>query len=698
MSGLKTLLRASLGDKKRVFSSRRFYSWLGITVAVMACLWTAFAKLIVRPIIESAYRGESLFPFLNRYFTGLDRPLERILARWDLYTQDGLMACLGFGLIALIATNPTFFRKYVKEATPESLGAIRILTSAILLGSTLCSHLASSVHLPPQMRESMGVMQFFHALPIGFERFLGNEIALQVFSALTAVILFLGMVGWQTRFSIPLGAFCFFLQGGILREYAHYWHQELLPLYVMAVLSLTPCGDALSVDRLWKISRGQAVPAADRPLAVYGWSRYACWVVIALVYITAGLSKLRFGGLFWWNATNMRAILYTDTLQPTSFDWNLSLHLTQAPDIFFALLGLVGILSELGYGTVLFSSTARLILPFSIMMLHTGIFFLQNVAFFDLIVLQLVFFDFTEIRKAIGRRLATRFGSIHVLYDGLCPFCRRTVRILDSLDLFDLLKFINFRHMNLSDYNRNNKQNLKLRALEEEMYVVFRGRAYRGFYGYRVIALFLPAFWPLAPWLFLPGISSVGVLVYGYVARNRLKLIQCDSNCTLTLSPAGELTAAPPARNQAQDWRYCLLIPSLIILMLLVWVFRIEFYPFTAWQMYSVPNNSGTVTFHKVFLKRESGETSRAYFEDVIGATKAGRYGKATQGCFVPEKADLCQKFLAASAQAYNHQARAGEKVTQFEVQQWLWDFRAYPLGPQHGTLAQRFVFEVKNR
>ncbi|MGC1248095.1 MAG: hypothetical protein WA865_17915, partial [Spirulinaceae cyanobacterium] len=59
---------------------------------------------------------------------------------------------------------------------------------------------------------------------------------------------------------------------------------------------------------------------------------------------------------------------------------------------------------ELFYATVLFSKLARRIFPPLMAMMHAGIFLLQNVAFFDLIVLQLIYYDFTEIRQVISRR------------------------------------------------------------------------------------------------------------------------------------------------------------------------------------------------------------------------------------------------------------------------------------------------------
>src|SRR5262249_58454026 len=132
---------------------------------------------------------------------------------------------------------------------------------------------------------------------------------------------------------------------------------------------------------------------------------------------------------------------------------------------------------------------------------HVGIVLLQRILFPDLILIQFVFFIFGIIRKAIGQWLARRRGPVQILYDGSCPFCRRTVRLLACLDLFQRLQFSNFRVLDLADYNRAHALNLTLASLEKETYVISGGRAHRGFYGYRAIALSVPVFWPIAPWL-----------------------------------------------------------------------------------------------------------------------------------------------------------------------------------------------------
>jgi predicted DCC family thiol-disulfide oxidoreductase YuxK len=680
--------------------------FLLILLCVLAGLWIAFAKLVVPPIIESAYRGESL-PFLNSIIKSQHvNPISHYLQKWDRLTMHYLLNGVGLGLLALLVSSPAFFRKFVGEATPGSLGAIRMWTCAILLLTISWEDLASIALLPLELREPdtewrYGVMEYFYSLPIGFEGFVTSATSLRAFQWLTELVLFLGMIGWRTRVVIPLAAFCAFLLVGILVDYSFFWHQNLVPIYLLAVLSCTPCGDGWSIDRLRKVSQGRPVPAADRGSPVYGWSRYACWVVIALPYVANGLGKLRSGGLFWWNPTNMRSMLYHDSLTPREFDWAWSLYLAPAPDVLFAILGIFALVTEVSFGMVLFSRIARRILPIMAMMMHIGIFLLQRILFLDLILLQFVFFDFTPVRKMIGQRLEAGHGRIQVLYDGLCPLCRRTVRLLACLDLFARLEFLDFRRVDLADYNRSHKLNLKAQELAEEMYVVSRGRACRGFDGYRIIAVALPVFWPVAPWLFLPGISSLGAMAYRHIARNRFRFLSCHSHCQVQGAEGNKLADAARRNDRDRGLGYALAVSGLAYVMLYCWYHVVEFYPLTSWHLYVGSNVSGRITYKKVLAHYDSGVISPARLEDTIGALALdGRYAPHLEKCFMsnPSDIDICKKFLNTAASVYNKKSHPGRKITHYEIQQWTWDFRAHPLDPQHGNLVERFVHQITDR
>jgi predicted DCC family thiol-disulfide oxidoreductase YuxK len=126
-------------------------------------------------------------------------------------------------------------------------------------------------------------------------------------------------------------------------------------------------------------------------------------------------------------------------------------------------------------------------------------------------------------------------GRAIVLYDGDCPFCRRSVRILRSLDWLGRLAFQSAR-----DTDRLPEASVPLdpRKLVEEMHVLpaARDRAYVGFSAFRWMAWRLPATLLFAPFLYIPGVLWLGNRVYRWVARNRFNLVPCDDGgCKIPL-------------------------------------------------------------------------------------------------------------------------------------------------------------------
>jgi predicted DCC family thiol-disulfide oxidoreductase YuxK len=678
-------------------------TWLGylrrqrlalFLLGTVVALWAVAAKIVVPRLIEAAYRGESL-AMLNALFVGrTDRPVHVFLDRWNDLAVGGLVAFLIFWVAAVISASPAFYRRFVGPATPGTLGAIRMFVFAVMLAAAIWEDLASSALLPREMRSPMGVLRLFYALP-GFDAFVSSERALGVFEAFTVLLLFLGVIGWKTRLVVPLAAVCYLLLGGIIRQYTWFFHAGLIPLYVATMLAFTPCGDGWSLDRLLKVYRGRAVPPADRELAVYGWSRYMCWLVVTLAYVAAGLSKLGNDGLAWMNALALKRVMLRDTLNPMEFDWGLSLHFVHAPDVFFTTLAVATVVGELAFFFVLFSRMARLLVPAAMVSMHVGILFFQNVLFPDLIAIQLIFYNFAPLRRAVARWLERRRGTLEVLYDGVCPLCRRTVRLLAAVDLFQRLRLVDFRQLSVPEYNRRRGLSLSPDALEREMHVVSQKGVDVGFDAYRRLSFALPVLWLAAPWLFLPGVASLGRLVYRHVARNRLARGTCDAECAVDL-PAGDARELAPVRERPYRLVYPLAVASVTAVLLFCWAQRIEFYPFTAMQMYTGWGPVRPITYYKVLARYESGETSRAPLEAAIPALADSRYRTVIADAFSPKKVEVSRKYLAAVASAYNRRTVPGRRVTEFEIQKWEWDFLAHPSDARYGTLSDRFVYAVQ--
>ena len=115
-----------------------------------------------------------------------------------------------------------------------------------------------------------------------------------------------------------------------------------------------------------------------------------------------------------------------------------------------------------------------------------------------------------------------------VLFDGGCPMCRRTVRQLRAVDSLGKLQFVDGTN---AEARQHFAPGLSESALLVQMYVVDpRGRRFAGYEAVLEISSVVPLLWPL--WLVgrVPGIRSLGHLVYRTIAANRIRRGRCTDD------------------------------------------------------------------------------------------------------------------------------------------------------------------------
>jgi predicted DCC family thiol-disulfide oxidoreductase YuxK len=138
-----------------------------------------------------------------------------------------------------------------------------------------------------------------------------------------------------------------------------------------------------------------------------------------------------------------------------------------------------------------------------------------------------------DSQSAIAGPAAAVERRAWVLYDGHCRLCVKSVDLVRRLDWLKRLRFVNVRNSaELPDYARA----LPPERLLEEMHLLTPdgGRVYHGFAAFRWMAWRLPPLWPVAPFLYVPGIPWLGQRLYLWVARNRFHLVPCHGGvCTL---------------------------------------------------------------------------------------------------------------------------------------------------------------------
>ena len=292
------------------------------------------------------------------------------------------------------------------EGTSRQLAWIRILAclSGFLL--TICENLRGISEFPFGFASRDGLFGFLATLPT-YRALLSDGRLLAALQWATTVLLVFAMVGFKTRLTLPLAALGYFIVQGILRQYTYFFHSGLLTLYLLLLLPWTPCADAWSIDNLLRRRRAGVEESSRRFLL---FSVFACFAVPAATYFFCGASKLANGGLEWFRPELIQHKFVRDAVNPIFLDypWKLSIWLLQqdAPAVLYTALGAAVLAGEIAYPAVLFSRTARGLIPPFMILAHLGIVVFHHILFLDCILLQLMFWDVDRLKSGFKKETA----------------------------------------------------------------------------------------------------------------------------------------------------------------------------------------------------------------------------------------------------------------------------------------------------
>ena len=119
-----------------------------------------------------------------------------------------------------------------------------------------------------------------------------------------------------------------------------------------------------------------------------------------------------------------------------------------------------------------------------------------------------------------------------ILFDGQCPLCIRSMRLLLLFDWLGRFICLDFRQEQVSKLISC----VSVEQLEEQMVLITPlGDIKVGFESWRYIVCRLPLFFIPAYLLYLPIVAGLGDRLYRMVARSRLGLVHCPpGQCTHT--------------------------------------------------------------------------------------------------------------------------------------------------------------------
>lgn len=110
--------------------------------------------------------------------------------------------------------------------------------------------------------------------------------------------------------------------------------------------------------------------------------------------------------------------------------------------------------------------------------------------------------------------------QITVLYDGYCPVCRRSARLIRKFDVLNVIDLKKYQEYPLDELPVSlEKLGTRIQACDADL-----KNCREGIFALTSILARIPPLFPFAAISFILGLSGVGQKVYDYISENRYNL------------------------------------------------------------------------------------------------------------------------------------------------------------------------------
>lgn len=289
---------------------------------------------------------------------------------------------------------PRVIEAVIKRIVPASafaLGVARVVVHATFLISVLIASFSALGRLPITIMRPTGAMKL---LPWSFYEQLLTPTGMMILKVAMVVSLVAGMLGFITPISTKTSFLLVLFYQGLLRSFGHFNHDEMLAVYCLAVLAFTPCGDEFSVDKRLRKTR------KDRPAFAYAYPILLMQLLMAWVYFSSALIKLRVAGWTYLGENNLPALaIYhsLDNLHDTSF--RIAFWLPQVKQYLPFFVGLV-LLWELLFPLAVFFRRLRWLILTGGVIFHISTLFVMNIFFPHQLALYLLFVNWDRFASS----------------------------------------------------------------------------------------------------------------------------------------------------------------------------------------------------------------------------------------------------------------------------------------------------------
>lgn len=111
-------------------------------------------------------------------------------------------------------------------------------------------------------------------------------------------------------------------------------------------------------------------------------------------------------------------------------------------------------------------------------------------------------------------------NKLVVLYDGFCPVCRRSARIIRKIDLLGAVKLLRYQDFDLSDLPVPiDKITSRIQACDSDL-----KNCREGIFAFSSILIRIPPMFPFSVLSYIAGKLGFGQRIYDYISENRYNL------------------------------------------------------------------------------------------------------------------------------------------------------------------------------
>ena len=391
--------------------------------------------------------------------------------------------------------------------------------------------------MPSLPREIWRPISFYRWIPDDYLRDAGIAHCLSLIDV--CMILF-GLVGFYTRSTLGLAAILSLYLFGLPQNLGIVYHLHH-NIWFLALLAAGPSGDMLSMDAALagiRRARRGCVELAISGSSALATLRYV-WVLIGLLYFSAGLGKLAAAWhSHWLDSTNLQNLIRERWLVERLYAKTFS-HNVRFDELPSTLL-------QAGAGvTIAFELMALFLVPFRrtrwIVILCGIAFHLNNgilldIWFYSLVIAYVSMVDWAWLGRTVIKRACS--GPVAVVYDDTCEFCRSAIAILKTLDIFDALRP---ETVVSQDANRPMHLRVTREMSARDLYVLGDDFIADGYDAYAIVTARIPLLWPLAAAMRLAPVEAIGRRLYRRVADSR--------HCRLKPEPGSAFSTLPISPN-----------------------------------------------------------------------------------------------------------------------------------------------------